>query len=818
MPKEAAILDNYPVLREYTEPLKAAEREIVGREEEKKKLRAAMSRPEICNCILIAEPGGGKTALVQGAMLDDIKRVYLTVNLERMMAGLKDANFIAERIKSLFDEAERYAKNESIELVFFIDEFHRILQLSDSAVEALKPVLAESGARGLRIIAATTNEEFFQYVAPNQPLVERLQRINLTEPDRKTTLTILKGVARRYGVDHLIHDDMLYGQIYDLTTRYIPAQSQPRKSLRMLDSMIGWHKEYGRKMDYELLADVMYDSEQVNIAFRVDAVGIEKILNERVISQKFATKVIAQRLQLSVAGMNDPTKPMASFLFTGATGVGKALVNSTRIPVYTEDGSVSFKTMGDLVEGDKVFGRLGQPTEVIGKFPQGMRDAYRMTLDDGRVIDADGLHLWPVCMPDSEHLEHMTTSQIMRNMLLTARYFIPMNEAVRWVDSTDDEGMGSVSHRQQELNRLFGTVEGEDVTRSSKLSYAAASFDEAEHVRELLFSMGIQSVMSAISHDDDRVEYSIRIIDSDTVGIKSIEKLDEQQEMSCILVDDPEHLFLAGQYVVTHNTEITKQLAQILFGDAQRHLIRFDMAEYALEDSVDRLRSELTRRVGDRQFSVVLFDEIEKANPVAVRLLLSVLDDARLTNDYNREVSFKNCYIVLTTNAAQEIYKNTAQYDVDKDGTGEGVLKYMKVIRRSLMKTTGENKFPPELVNRIDAIVPFSPLSDSTQYTIVSNKMADVRKQLYRQHGVKMDVNPKVLQYLIDDLGDTDTESGGARGAIRGLTDEVVTRIAAFVNAHPEERSIYVDIEGTLASDDVNLVRGDARIKVVADR
>lgn len=169
------LVDKYPCLDEYTAPVKKAEREIIGRDKEIHQLLAAMMRPELCNVILLGAAGSGKTALVQGAMLRDANRKYLEVDLARMIANINDTNEMAARLKTLFDETYDYCKTQNVEIVLFIDEFHQIVQLSAAAVEALKPLLADSGTRGIRVIAATTYIEFRKYILPNQPLVERLQ-------------------------------------------------------------------------------------------------------------------------------------------------------------------------------------------------------------------------------------------------------------------------------------------------------------------------------------------------------------------------------------------------------------------------------------------------------------------------------------------------------------------------------------------------------------------------------------------------------------------------------------------------------------------
>ncbi len=578
--------DKYPSLHTYSAPLKPMTRRLIGRESLIRSIMAAFSRAELCNVILLAPAGSGKTALVQGTMERDAERLYLEVDLARMIADCQnDTNEMAAKLKMLFSETEACVKTEGQEIVLFIDEFHQVVQLSAAAVEALKPLLADSGTRGIRVIAATTLEEFNQFISPNQPLVERLQRINVPEPDEDATVEILRNMSKTYGVDNQFYDDHVFHMIYEYTNRYIPANSQPRKSIKVLDAMVGWHRSEGRKMDDRLLADVIQESEDVNVAFRVDASTIKKRLDEKVLAQQYATTQIERRLQLCVADLNDKSKPMSTFLFTGSTGVGK--------------------------------------------------------------------------------------------------------------------------------------------------------------------------------------------------------------------------------------TEMTKQLAEILFQD-QRRLLRFDMTEYANDDSLERFRDLLTTRIWEHPYSIVLLDEIEKACASVTRLLLQVLDDGRLTNRNNREISFTNCYIVLTTNAGSEIYKTIAQYGASDEGSERIAKKYDSLIRRSLSETSGDNRFPPELIGRIDVMVPFQPLSRATMANIVKMKLRKLKDQVRARHGVELVINKDVIRYLVDDNLSTDSDAGGARVVMSKLESEVTTNVARFINEHPFVSRIGVKVEGDMAIDNKNQLESRAYIKVLA--
>ena len=882
------------------------------------------------------------TVLVQSCMEDDPARIYLEVDMAKMISDLSNPEEMAARLKALFDEAEAFSKAEGREVVLFIDEFHQVVQLSAAAVEALKPLLAASGSRGIKVIAATTYDEFDAHIASNLPLVERLARINIPQTNRRVTIEILKAMAQKYGVDQGMISESLYEQIFDYTNRYVPASVQPRKSIRVLDAMVGRHRYLGEPMDKKLLATVLKVEFGVEVEINVDATAIKAELDKRVFSQDFATTSIARRLQLCVAGLNDPDKPQASLLFTGATGVGKACTDSTRVPVFSEDGSVAWKRHGDLVPGDYVFARDGSPTKVLGVFPQGGRDVYRVTFGDGRTLDVSDNHLWAV-YPRGESLDQgptiYSTQTLMDQGLVTRlsdgreymNYVVPMNQPVQWptVDlpldpyalgalvangalanktltfrSGDEdiaEGIGqaigavswdrssSRSYTWQfnedvawrdnttrrirtesvfvnELRPLIGTMVSE---RFIPKRYLCSSIEQrwalvqglfdcdgsieargdgyydvvyktgsqllAEDIRTLLFSLGIgcsiigHEIYVKVSHGDKHLFFRCEkkknlaieaqsVVEQhekrfDYVGIRSIEKLDRQEGMTCIYVDNDEHLYQAGDFIVTHNTEITKQLAKILFGDDQRHLVRFDMSEWGRDDSVDLFREELARHVWATSHCVLLFDEIEKASPLVVRLLLQVLDDGRLSDKDGRQVSFLNTYIVLTTNAGSEIYRTIGEYNADDHGSEETMRDYEKIIETSIKSEDG-GKFPPELLGRIDAIVPFQPLSRATLSKIMTKKLAEMITDVKRKHGIHVTVDGRVLNFLVEDEARSDSDSGGARDMVRRMQRFVTTEIAAFINEHPHERNIAVSIEGTLRSEDVSILKSDARVVV----
>lgn len=583
---------DYPKLSRYTHPVKKSQRKIIGRETEMRQILATFDSPELSNVILLAEGGGGKTALVQGLMEKDKERIYLEVQLSRMLADAGDnPDKIAEWLRNVFDESSDYGKKNKFGVVLFIDEFHQIAEESSAAVEVLKPMLADSGQRGIHFVAATTYEEFKKYISSNQPLVERLKAIRLAQPSEATVMSILTGMANKYKVyDSIADPERLFKLIYEYTNRYVPSQIQPRKSIRVLDSMIGYYRSEHSPIDTNALARVLYDQQGVNVTFKAKAKTIEKELKAHVLQQPVAITSVIQRLQICIADLNDKTKPMASLLFSGPTGVGK--------------------------------------------------------------------------------------------------------------------------------------------------------------------------------------------------------------------------------------TEMAKQLARLLLNDSQL-LIRFDMTEFATSDTMEAFRDALTQAVWAHPYCILLLDEIEKACKPVTRLLLQVLDDGRLSDANGRTVSFINTYIIMTTNAAHEVYQRVQEYQDQIKNPREYLRTYERLIREAIMNGSSDSgsggKFPPELLGRIDQIVPFEPLTHETKDEITKIHLGQLVHNLKNKYKIKAYVSPDVITYINGDMvSQTDANAGGAREILHKLQSEVVSAVATFVNDYPQIKTINIVVKGQMAYTTKKHRISHARIEVHA--
>ena len=232
-------------------------------------------------------------------------------------------------------------------------------------------------------------------------------------------------------------------------------------------------------------------------------------------------------------------------------------------------------------------------------------------------------------------------------------------------------------------------------------------------------------------------------------------------------------------------TEISKALAEALF-DNENNIIRIDMSEYMEKYSVSRLigappgyvgyeeGGQLTEKVRRNPYSIVLFDEVEKANPEVFNLLLQVLDEGRLTDSQGRLVDFKNTVIIMTSNLGSE---------------------YLLKGDREAVKTLLAHTFKPEFLNRIDEIVYFNPLGKDVQLKIVSKMLSELGKRLEGQY-YSVSFTDRLRQHIIDAAYSPEY---GARPLKRFIQDEVETELATAIieGRLSTKRSYLVDYDGS---------------------
>ena len=217
-------------------------------------------------------------------------------------------------------------------------------------------------------------------------------------------------------------------------------------------------------------------------------------------------------------------------------------------------------------------------------------------------------------------------------------------------------------------------------------------------------------------------------------------------------------------------TEVAKSLAEALF-DSESHIIRIDMSEYMERYSVSRLigaapgyvgyeeGGQLTEAVRRNPYSIVLFDEIEKAHPDVFNLLLQILDDGRITDSQGRTVDFKNTIILMTSNLGSE-------YLLDNNNDSSSLINQL------LHKT-----FKPEFLNRIDEIITFNPLNKEVCYKIVVKMLNDLANRLY-ENKIYLSFSKSLKDYIIENSFSYDY---GARPIKRYISKNIETLLASKI-------------------------------------
>ena len=589
-------------------------------------------------------------------------------------------------------------------------------------------------------------------------------------------------------------------------------------------------------------------------------------LSKRVIGQKHAIEAVTYAIKRSRLGISNPKQPIGSFIFLGPSGVGKALRASELIP--TPDRG--FVPLSKLKVGDKVFDREGKPTTIKGVFPQGIRDFYSVALSDGRKLPADKEHIFSIVRDKKNILkvfENLTVAHMLVDLseIPERRFFLPNNKPVCFDTGilSDVESLYfAVGSRTEHITKALKTTSLEqrrdiirgafdhygefDKNNKEKLLFVAEGKEQlVTDIREMLYSLGISSKRLDLftleimyeSRDQafdlfgkkakkDQVYINIPRIspykdEIDFVEIVALTPEINSEEAICILVDNEEHLFLAGtNYVVTHNTELVKSIAEVMFGD-ENAMKRFDCGELQAPSSVARLigsppgesndldsGGEMTEFVKKHPYSVLLFDECEKGFPGIWDTLLSVLDEGEVADARGEIVNFRNTIIILTSNiASQTILRN------GDPETGEIPNNIMEQIISQLKNhdpERGGKGFRPEFVNRLSSIVTFYKLQRNQLEKIANLKLRSLTKRLKESRNISLVFSKKVhevfrereepqldVAWLLTSswyLSNQNLDLGG-RPVERNIVSEIENKLTDLLleEAVPDGSFIYVE-------------------------
>ncbi|MGV9676239.1 ATP-dependent chaperone ClpB [Nocardia sp. NPDC003482] len=638
----------YQALEKYSTDLTAAAREgkldpVIGRDTEIRRVVQVLSRRTKNNPVLIGEPGVGKTAIVEGLaqriVAGDVPeslrgKKLISLDLGAMVAGAKYRGEFEERLKAVLEEI----KSSAGQIITFIDELHTIVgagATGESAMDAgnmIKPMLARGE---LRLVGATTLDEYRQHIEKDPALERRFQQVLVGEPSVEDSIGILRGLKERYEVHHGVRiTDSALVAAATLSDRYITSRFLPDKAIDLVD-------ESASRLRMEI------DSRPVEI----DEIerAVRRLEIEEMALAKETDEASKQRLEKLRSELADDREKLNQLMTRWQNE--KQAIDSVRV---IKEQLESLKGESERAERD---GDLGKAAELrYGRIPQLEKELAEAEKKAGAAPDGQVMLKEEVGPDDIAEVVSSWTGIPVGRML--------EGETQKLLRMEDELGKRVVGQKE--------AVEAvSDAVRRARAGVA----------------------------DPNRPTGSFMFVGPTGVG----------------------------------KTELAKALADFLFDD-ERAMIRIDMSEYSEKHSVARLvgappgyvgydqGGQLTEAVRRRPYTVVLFDEIEKAHPDVFDILLQVLDEGRLTDGQGRTVDFRNTILILTSNL----------------GAGADREHVMNAVRSA---------FKPEFLNRLDDVVMFHPLNEEQLEDIVDIQLAQLQKRL-SQRRLKLDVSDSARFWL----------------------------------------------------------------------
>ena len=619
---------------------------VIGRDNEIRRTIQILNRRSKNNPVIIGEPGVGKTAIIEGLaqriILGDVPESLkndkiLSLDMGSLLAGASYRGEFEERLKSVLTAIEEKADD----LMLFIDEIHMIIgagsaEGSTDAGNILKPILARGN---IRIIGATTIDEYRKYIEKDKALERRFQPVIAEEPSVETTISILRGLKEKYENYHgvKITDNAIISAV-KLSNRYISDRCLPDKAIDLLDEAAA-----------ALRIEIETMPEEIDVFVRKK---IQLEMNKKVLEKDKTpeTQKKLEKINKTIEDLNNKIKTLE-----------EQWTQEKRII----DTSTTIKRNIEKIRSQIELHKKNQ------KMSKDLEEKYEQMLDMEKKLNSI------------------------------------QNGQKRLLKEEIDE---------DDISSIVAKWTGIPVNRLME--------DEAKKLLN----------MENVIHN--------RVIGQD----KAVKQVANAIRLSRSGLRDPKRpigTFLFLGPTGTGKTELAKTLASILFNDEDA-LIRIDMSEFMEKSSISRLvgttagyigyeeGGQLTEAVKRKPYSVILFDEIEKAHSDVFNIMLQMFDDGRLTDGQGHLIDFKNTVIIMTSNIASDYISNP---DLSEEDCKNKIKQSLKEV------------FKPEFLNRIDEIITFKSLSFDELKLIIDIQIASLKKRV-EEKGIEFTLSDKTKDFL----------------------------------------------------------------------
>ncbi len=719
---------------------------VLGRDFEIRQIVDILTRRRQNNPILTGEAGVGKTAVVEGFALriaegdvpEPLKNCAVrTLDLGLLQAGAGIKGEFENRLKSVIDEV----KASPQPIIMFIDEAHTMIGAGgaagqNDAANLLKPALARGE---LRTIAATTWAEYKKYFEKDAALARRFQVVKVDEPDEEKAISMMRGIADKMEEHHNVRIlDEAVVDCVKLSNRYITGRQLPDKSVSVLDTACA-KVAIGQGATPASVEDATRRIQ--NLTVEIESLEREQVTgaehDERL--EELTTKRAKTEEELAV--LNEQWEKE------------KALVDQirtlrTKLELSRLDAKLPFEETSNL--GDPSV--LSAPESAAAA----TADASGANAGDGTATALSEDSVQPAETGKIEDPEALKTEL----KALTAQLKEIQGENPLMQPVVNSQSVAEI------ISGWTGIPIGKMVA------------DEIHAILNLRETLGE------------------RVLGQD----HALHEIAERIKTSRAGLTDPKRpigVFILVGTSGVGKTETALALAESLYG-GERNLISINMSEYQEAHTVSSLKGSppgyvgygeggvLTEAVRRKPYSVVLLDEVEKAHSDVMELFYQVFDKGVLEDGEGREIDFKNCVILLTSNVATDtIMKLCADPDTKPDPDG-----LIEAIRPELVQA-----FKPALLGRM-VTVPYYPISDEIMRMIIKLQLGKIEQRIKTNHNAKFSFDESVVDTIAARCTDVDS---GARNVYNILTGTMLPEMSGEVLSRMADGNAISEIKVSTA-------------------